>query len=153
MLATLVIADVRANQAAQRGEILEIVNSVHSNWLAWERQFMSDRDLLRLYKQMYPELQTLQKLHNPPITDDVQRKEVSMVQQLLGIIQNVHAAVSQQAKGWQGPYVQSWLAIWFQSPLVREQWRQTQRLWTPLTNQFIQHYLLDHPPNRPGLVK
>jgi hypothetical protein len=150
VLITILVADLQRQYQDRPQEVLSIVAQTQTNGIGLEKQFLQDPDLLRLYKQMYPQISRLRALPDPPITQNVVRKEINMIQQMLNIIENVNLIVTQQTNGWDDPIAQTWLTpfqSWMMSPLIRQQWEETRSLFSRATNDFIEQRLLPPQPS------
>lgn len=145
VLITIMVADLQRQAQGEQQDIANIVAQLQTNSIDLEHQFLNHPELLRMYKQMYPQINRLRALPDPPITHNVIRKEVNMIQELPGIIENVNLVISQQTHGWNNATTQTWLAprrSWMRAPLVRQQWEETHSLWSAEANRFIRQRLL-----------
>lgn len=117
---------------------------------------MADPDLGRIYKQTHSEITMLQSIPDPPITDEVKRKEIHMAQEMLSIIGNVNLIISQQREGWKNPVALTWLGTfrqWLKSLIVQAVWEETKNLYSPETIHFVDTMLLPYSNLNPDSVK
>ena len=101
--------------------------------------------LLRLYKQIYPNNVTIQKLTEPPLTEQIIEKEQHVISIMLQNIESISYPLTQKLIPTDTIKYQSWLAtfkMWFSSPLVREFWHSHQRLYNRETQEFINQQIL-----------
>ncbi len=101
--------------------------------------------LLRLYKQIYPNNLTIQRLEEPPITNQIIEKEQHIISIMIQNIESILYPLTQKFMSIDSLKYQSWLQTfkyWFSSPLVREFWDSHKQLYNRETQNFISQHIL-----------
>lgn len=118
-------------------------------WVGIENYFLTNPNLGRLYKQMYPDNTTIQALSDPVITPEVEAQEVHMCQILFETMDLVDTFAQIRGLTWKTPELEGWLAAfrsWFTSDIVQQQWVLSRQYYGTNAQQFVNRYLL-----QPGL--
>lgn len=142
----LYTSNFQASQT-QHFDLIDEQNINGNSWVDIEKQFMQTPELLRLYKQMYPENKSLQSIPNPPLTDVVRNQEIHMAQILFQTMDSINSYVLIQGSSWNDPIHSGWLNAfrsWFKSDILREQWQYDMQFYDIELSQFVNTYLI--PP-------
>jgi len=137
-----IIADERQRVATANAESMALTQV---GWNEVERYFADhNRDLTRLYKQLYADNAALQHIPDPPDTPEVRSQEVHAVSQLFQVIDNTNWLVQDRFGGWGNPDNADWLAVfrsWFRSPILQQHWPAFRVFYDRDMQGFVDDYL------------
>lgn len=115
-----------------------------------EKLFMANSpNLLRLYKQLYPNNAAIQRLPDPqPITSEIIEKEQHALAIILQQVETILYPVLNKTIDPKSPAFEPWirtLRTWFTSPLLKEYWLANKFYYTRATQQFVDERILNLP--------
>lgn len=143
-IASFIQQEARAEELQARAMIDNIIKQNQDTMIQLENMLINEPLLLRIYKQMYPENVPLQEIstEDGPIT----AKEIHFTSVLFRLIENIISPIAFEISDANTEYNRAWIRLfksWFQSEIVRNQWRYTKQFYSVPTQQLVDAIILE----------
>ena len=130
---SVIISESSRRASEEKARLLHREATNQNYWINLERTFMEyNKDLIRLYKQMWPGIPEIQAIPDPlQITPEMRMQEIHASNLLLGVIHNLSDSVTFQKKPqevldtWRQPEYRGFysaLSSWMKSDIIYQRW-------------------------------